>query len=278
MKLRCWVLCAFTLALGTHSARASLVVPPSLPSVSADVNLFGEADAGPLVYQEFTLNYQSFNFYTMAVTSLPLLATVAGQGDSACTGASVSGAAGAQGVMEPSVLVSGAVSGTICEDGEPTGATLDASASLKYAFEIVGPAAASVPVLFQGSNSVWESITTDTSTVSTSSAATIVDSANNTIAIEDGGNYNVTLSLMPNATYYVDLGASYMVDTQNTVFVSAFADPSLTIDPSFPNAGDYSILYSPDLVPSGVPEPGTLALLGIGLLPLLALRKALRLR
>jgi hypothetical protein len=49
---------------------------------------------------------------------------------------------------------------------------------------------------------------------------------------------------------------------------SAFIDPSIYVDPNFPNAALYSVILSPGVgnpAPASVPEPMTLVLVGVGL-------------
>ena len=58
------------------------------------------------------------------------------------------------------------------------------------------------------------------------------------------------------------------------------ADPHLFVDPSFPDAAEYSILVSPNVgnaVPT-IPEPGTWVLMGVGFVGLAGLRRRLRQR
>jgi hypothetical protein len=58
------------------------------------------------------------------------------------------------------------------------------------------------------------------------------------------------------------------------------ADPHLFVDPSFPDAAEYSILLSPNVgnaVPT-IPEPGTWVLMGVGFVGLAGLRRRLRQR
>jgi hypothetical protein len=55
-------------------------------------------------------------------------------------------------------------------------------------------------------------------------------------------------------------------------------DPHLFVDPSFPDAAEYSILLSPNVgnaVPT-IPEPGTWVLMGVGFVGLAGLRRRLR--
>jgi hypothetical protein len=47
-------------------------------------------------------------------------------------------------------------------------------------------------------------------------------------------------------------------------FFFASADPSFEIDPSFPYAKDFELVYSPGFTSTGVPEPSSLLLLALG--------------
>jgi hypothetical protein len=93
--------CVLTFALWAPAAGAATI----LPGVQASVSLTGQADAGPIELKEVDLNNPSFNPIAEQVTSLPVLGTIAGLGDSACSGASISGAASAANVTQPAVLV-----------------------------------------------------------------------------------------------------------------------------------------------------------------------------
>jgi hypothetical protein len=69
------------------------------------------------------------------------------------------------------------------------------------------------------------------------------------------------------------LGASFNGGTVS-------ADPHIFVDPSFPDAAEYSILVSPNVgnaVPT-IPEPGTWVLMGVGFVGLAGLRRRLRQR
>ena len=61
-------------------------------------------------------------------------------------------------------------------------------------------------------------------------------------------------------------------------FFYATADPSFEIDPSFPYADDFALVYSPGFASAAVPEPSSLLLLALGAPLTLVLRRRARRR
>jgi hypothetical protein len=98
-----------------------------------------------------------------------------------------------------------------------------------------------------------------------------VDALSDTAYVTTGPSFNQGVHLEVEAGGA--LGASF-----NGGMVSA--DPHLFVDPSFPDAAEYSILLSPNVgnaVPT-IPEPGTWVLMGVGFVGLAGLRRRLRQR
>ena len=85
---------------------------------------------------------------------------------------------------------------------------------------------------------------------------------------------NTTESLFSNTEYVVELSATAGVNpfiSSPSGSAGGFVDPGFGIDPTTPNASDYSFIFSagignsgPGSGPSSVPEPATLALLALG--------------
>ena len=96
-----------------------------------------------------------------------------------------------------------------------------------------------------------------------------VDALSDTAYVTTGSSFNQGVHLEVEAGGA--LGASF-----NGGLVSA--DPHLFVDPSFPDAADYSIVVSPNVgnaVPT-IPEPSTWVLMGVGFVGLAGLRRRLR--
>jgi len=74
--------------------------------------------------------------------------------------------------------------------------------------------------------------------------------------------------VVPNTPYSLQLRAEAFSHTTSTGPAQAFLDPSIYIDPAFPDAGLYSIVLSdgignppPLSVPEAVPEPSSAMLM-----------------
>lgn len=93
-----------------------------------------------------------------------------------------------------------------------------------------------------------------------------------------GEQLQEALLLEPNAIFSIILWAQCSVNqVLQSLACAAGVDPTFAIDPSYPDASEYSIAYSVGLVtttaPSSIPEPGTLALMGSGLMALFLSRR-----
>jgi hypothetical protein len=96
-----------------------------------------------------------------------------------------------------------------------------------------------------------------------------VDALSGTAYVTTGPSFNQGVHLEVEAGGA--LGSSF-----NGGMVSA--DPHLFVDPSFPDAAEYSILLSPNVgnAVATIPEPGAWVLMGVGFVGLAGLRRRLR--
>ena len=262
-NFRGWpVACGLMIVVGACTAQASTILPGIQATASASAGESGDHITNVEIGDPSLL---TVNQGWVAGTGLPLLATAAGASSESCNGTG-SAAASVADITEPAVLASAGAEGG---DNMCAG-TGQAEATLKYAFEVVGSGPDSnVPVLFQGNNSTFLNSCSSDGFVCISSFGLdeIQDSSGDDLVFnEQGGNYNQSIQIVPGALYYVYLQASVDVGSQTTsAFASASADPTLTIDPSFADAGDFSIVYSPDLTQAQAPEPAGIWLLATGL-------------
>ncbi len=154
--------------------------------------------------------------------------------------------------------------------------TASATATLTYYVEVYSTTSGTiVPVDISGLLSASSSTSSANVTSSSSfqlgtvaSLSTPTPSSNTTTAdLSSLGMVN----LVSGTVYQLTLNSTASINTAGLSFGSASIDPSLTIDPSFNNPTDsthYTILYSKNFGPTQVPEPGSVQLIGLGLMVL----------
>jgi len=180
---------------------------------------------------------------------------------------------------------------SLLEAGNPTVRTAGnagswAQAALVFYYEVVGPAAASVPVILTGTVSASADAVAGAHASAQINPGTGFSNSGPRLAVcaaTTPGCGSGTQQLTGSLSFSVaanSVQGVYLLSEINALAVasgsySAFADPDLRIDPSFANAGQYSIVFSAGVVPSVVPEPATVALLLPGLIGLaLRVRRA----
>jgi hypothetical protein len=148
-----------------------------------------------------------------------------------------------------------------------------------FYFSVVGSKSETVPLLFTGSVSA-----TSANPNSTGAAASFdfpggqfeACSSGPAEACVPGGSKSIftTYNADPNSLYFASVSAGGTFGRQESIWTlmdlqeswNASADMRIQIDPTFADAKDFKLEFSPN--PPGVPEPGSLLLLGTGLLAL----------
>jgi hypothetical protein len=160
-----------------------------------------------------------------------------------------------------------------------------AQAALVFQYQIVGPATASIPVVLTGTVSATSpgivgaiadaQINPGNGFATTGPLLSVCSSPTPTCGVgTQQTSGSLFFSVPANTVQSVYMLAEIDAKLVSSGSFSAFADPSITIDPSFSHAGDYSIQFSPGVVVS-VPEPETWATLlaGLGLVGLAGRRR-----
>lgn len=257
-------LAVLVLLVGARSAAADVILPAAQ---SAGVVIgFGCLESGCSPSASYTYNHAYGN---TPGGSVNLTATL-GSADSF-------GSISVSGGVDPSL----ASSSTLTDLG-----SAGSQASLTYYFEVVGPPSADpIPVLLAGTTSsntplslcvlspapaCGETEVMISSSNPSSSVFTLLQTGDQ-IAISDQASditaasydFNADLDLEVGTEYeallIANTGANNMTPGSLTTEEAQSAiDPTLSIDPTFSNAGEYSIIASANLT---TPEPSSLALL-----------------
>lgn len=161
------------------------------------------------------------------------------------------------------------------------------SAAIKYFFEVIGGTSGTiVPILISGA---WDAVVFGTA-VAAGQVTTGLDLIRNftrdlvfTCHEADactGGTFLIHEQVLADFEWTILISAAGAAGTSGSYFT--FIDPVITIDPSFAQASDFSLIVSSDVSQgvggdtTTVPEPSTLALLGGGFTALIARRRRSR--
>ena len=186
-----------------------------------------------------------------------------------------------------SFSMSGAPAASVTADasGGTNNHSGSASAAITYFMEYSGPSNVTIPLLMTVAGEVD---TTGGAGNLTYAAARIEFDSNQLwepFCRADFGCSKETIgqtfsfNIQSNQEYQVLISAGANVSTGNTDGTAhAFADPQFSIDPSFANAGDYSLVLSSGIgnALTAAPEPATITAAGLALAALIARRRAVR--
>jgi hypothetical protein len=174
--------------------------------------------------------------------------------------------------VSPDVLLETSVAST-------TNGGASANAFMVYHFNIFGPSATSIPLLIY--TALGTSASGDPRTSRGSGTAqfrvttalgqqSIQRSCDNVSGCANDA-FSGAVSILATANFFNEILLATSATAQYGAVASAFADPRIVIDPSFQNAGAYSIVMTPGVandmaaVTSTVPEPSTFVLTAGGL-------------
>jgi hypothetical protein len=273
---------------------------PREPALSVTSAAAQQTD--PIAIRETNREYVAMNIYRNTIFLSAVLSASIGQAAYASVVVPDAGGALIYGGVSHSFTGSSASAslgcGALSVSGSPT-PTLSATAAncvdaaqaiFNYYFAITGPAALAVPVIVS-SIATLSTTGNNQAGFSLGAAGTTLHVDNCLVGVFDAacGTHYFTdfLSLEVNTIYAVGM-MTIVSDFLGSGSGNAFLDPFFTIDPTFDNAGDYSFVFSAGVAntpitipnnpipdnPVGVPEPGTLTLMGLGLLGMAAVRRS----
>jgi hypothetical protein len=149
--------------------------------------------------------------------------------------------------------------------GGLAGGTGQLSFQIEITCLTAGCATSDIPVIVQGNDSLTQHITGSDTAITESTSLTVSDE-NGTYSNTAAGPIDQTLDFALDTAYDISMFASASVDTDIEGGGSALAevDPTFTVVPTFADAGDYTIDFSPGLI-STTPLPATLPLFLSGL-------------
>jgi hypothetical protein len=210
------------------------------------------------------------------------------------TGCAIAAGGGLTSACGVSANVASPVVAAVVQQTDPSGPLYEGvvEAELGYDVEITGPTASNVPLIVGGYLAAFLSTSFNPSQSGNSNAYLIVYDLTQAAYLLDvaecveinnsGCGDSASNSITLDTTVHVDSGDLLSVGLgayaalQNSLLVGAFVDPFFEIDPSFPSADEYSISLSLGIgnpVPTGVPEPPSVSLIGAALIALCGLKK-----
>lgn len=256
----------------TGFARADSITDPLLAPAVYKIDIGGTCS---------TFGCTNLPFQTTLTRSSPILKTSVDEinynGTSITVTASATGATNVAAPKASASIVDNGVGNTL------GGSTVDVSAEVMYEVAVAPKVSGAVPVsqvpvlMFGGGFADCSSSGFFASSTSSSSTQVGINgdfSANcpptdSLYQIKNSASFfvgdPVLVTVMAGGVVECDFGGIFSCSTS----VSAFADPTFEIDPSFQYANDFVLKYSPGLFNTrAVPEPSNLLLLGTGLLGL----------
>jgi PEP-CTERM motif len=158
-----------------------------------------------------------------------------------------------------------------------SGLGAEASADYTYYFEVEGPSG-SVPVLVLAAGQAQTTSTAyysdATFDIQNGGTYEVNESADATANTPASFSFNQTVDMSANSVQEVDISAGVSIGFTGSG--NAWVDPQISIDPTFANASEYTLVFSPNFVPE--PPATRLLIFGFGLGGLFGLRRKFRRR
>jgi hypothetical protein len=273
--------------IGASAARKGCVGGFALVGV---LSIMAEANADTL---------QPATFYGSVYLDVPIVGTTPFNQTNSTTGpisgsasgpngASLQGSLGLSSSPSPSISASMTLNGGGSYNGEAINSGGTIQAQINYSLEVLGPSgSATVDVIASGGASVGgtapsqpdQSLISELSVANTSYGSFEQVGTNGVTTLSPfSWSVDNGITLSTDTVYNVQLTAlaSSFVPSGTTVDLSAFVDPVFQIDPSTPDASQYSLLLSPDVGNvSATPLPTSFPLFAtvLGLMGLVVLRR-----